>query len=145
VAKAKEANEAAELMFALFHEYKRGMQALAKDQGLTQQQLVTLWSLSPGQGLAMSALAEILMCDASNVTGIVDKLEARGLAKRTQAEDRRVKALTLTPEGEALRVEMRARMVQPPRWLLRLSRDDQRALRDILRRAVAANEAQAEG
>ena len=133
---AKEASEATELFIELFQDHKRTMMAVAKEHAFTMQQVVALWNLSPGQGLAMNALAEILMCDASNVTGIVDKLEARGLAKRGQAEDRRVKVLTLTAEGEALREAMHARMAAPPPWILGLSRDDQRALRDILRRGI---------
>ena len=40
----------------------------------------------------MSALAHALHCDNSNVTGIVDRLEAAGLVERRAAEhDRRVK------------------------------------------------------
>jgi DNA-binding MarR family transcriptional regulator len=140
----KEAVEATELMIALFHEHKRAVQALAKEHTLTPQQAATLWNLTPGQGLAMSALAELLMCDASNVTGIVDKLEARGLTQRGQAEDRRVKVLTLTAAGEALRADMRARLHEPPAYMLSLSRDDQRTLRDILRRAVDATPGDAE-
>src|SRR4051812_33730301 len=101
---AKEASEAAELMGSLYQEHKRAFQATAKEYGLTMQQMATLYYLAPEQGLPMSVLADHLMCDASNVTGIVDKLEARGLARRGQAEDRRVKVLTLTAEGEALRV-----------------------------------------
>jgi len=132
----KEASEVAELLMEVYQDHKRSFHACAKDYGFTVQQAATLWNLPPeGQGLAMSALAEILMCDASNVTGIVDKLEARGLIKRGQAEDRRVKVLTLTSEGEALRSEMRARMTAAPTWLIKLPRDDQRALRDILRSA----------
>ena len=133
---AKEASEATELFIELFQDHKRNMMAVAKEHALTMQQVVALWNLSPGQGLAMNALADILMCDASNVTGIVDKLEARGLAKRGQAEDRRVKVLTLTDEGCALREALHVRMVAPPAWILRLSREDQRALRDILRRGI---------
>ncbi|MDB4986002.1 MAG: MarR family transcriptional regulator [Myxococcaceae bacterium] len=136
----KEANEVAELLIEFYLDHKRRFHATAKDHGLTIQQAAALWNLPLGQGLAMSALADILMCDASNVTGIVDKLEARGLARRGQGEDRRVKVLTLTPEGEALRLEMHARMVAPPAWLLKLSRDDQRTLRDILRRALETDE-----
>jgi MarR family transcriptional regulator, organic hydroperoxide resistance regulator len=134
----KEAHDVAELLLTLFHEHKRVAMAVGREHNLTPQQAATLWNLAPGTGMAMSALAEILMCDASNVTGIVDKLEARGLAQRGQAEDRRVKVLTLTPAGETLRAELRSRLAEPPPWLLGLSRDDQRTLRDILRRAVDA-------
>lgn len=38
-----------------------------------------------GRPLPMRALAELLGCDASNVTGIVDRLEARGLVRREAA------------------------------------------------------------
>ena len=45
----------------------------------------------------MSELANALFCDNSNVTGIVDRLEERGLVRREAAEgDRRVKLLVLT-------------------------------------------------
>jgi DNA-binding MarR family transcriptional regulator len=134
----KEAGEATELLFELLQDHKRSFATVAKEYGLTLQQTATLWNLSPGQGVAMSALAEVLQCDASNVTGIVDKLEVRGLAQRGQAEDRRVKVLTLTAAGEELKLDMRKRMMQPRPWMLALSRDDQRMLRDILQRGVAA-------
>jgi DNA-binding MarR family transcriptional regulator len=85
----------------------------------------------------MSALAERLFCDASNVTGIVDRLEGRGLVKRGSAEgDRRVKALTLTAAGVELREQVMAVMSEPPDAIASLSVADQRALRDILARAV---------
>ena len=55
----------------------------------------------------MGSLADHLRCDASNVTGIADRLEGRGLVTRSPAPgDRRVKVLTLTPAGERLRAEL---------------------------------------
>jgi DNA-binding MarR family transcriptional regulator len=131
---SREAIEATELLSELFYERKRLVMALAKEHNLTPQQHSALWALAPGQRLAMSELADVLMCDASNVTGIVDKLEARGLAQREQGEDRRVKVLVLTAAGEKLREEMVARIHQVPRWISELSRDDQRTLRDLLKR-----------
>jgi len=132
----REAQEASELLFELLQAQKRRFHGFAKEQGLSPQQAATVWSLEPGIGMPMNALAELLMCDASNVTGIVDKLEARGLARRGQAEDRRVKVLTLTDKGAELRESMRETLLTPPDWLSALDRDDQRALRDILRRGV---------
>ncbi|HEY6879496.1 MAG TPA: MarR family transcriptional regulator [Polyangiales bacterium] len=136
---ANEAVEISELFATLFHEHKRRVMALAKEYGLTPQQSATLWLLAPGQRLAMSELAELLMCDASNVTGIVDKMEARGLVRREQGEDRRVKVLTLTPDGEALRGEFHSRLIEPAAWVLALSEEEQRTLCDLLRRAVASS------
>jgi DNA-binding MarR family transcriptional regulator len=132
----KEAVEISELMATLFHEHKRRVMTLAKDYGLTPQQTSTLWLLDQNPKLAMSELAEMLMCDASNVTGIVDKLEQRGLAQRVQGEDRRVKMLTLTEAGKKHNVEFHDRLFESPEWLLKLSKEEQRQLRDLLRRAV---------
>ena len=64
-------------------------------------QAMALTSLEPGEPIPMSALAGLLMCDNSNVTGIVDRLEALGLVERQPAErDRRVKAVALTEQGD---------------------------------------------
>src|SRR5205823_3780422 len=70
--------------------------------GLSPMQAHTLRFLE--HPVPMNELAETLWCDASNVTGIVDRLEARGLVERRPSpDDRRVKLLCLTDEGEALR------------------------------------------
>jgi len=51
----------------------------------------------------MGELAGQLHCDASNVTGLADRLEGRGLlARRPSPGDRRVKVLVLTAAGEQL-------------------------------------------
>jgi MarR family transcriptional regulator, organic hydroperoxide resistance regulator len=106
--------------------------------GLSFAQAHALRLLDPDEPMPMSALAERLFCDASNVTGIVDRLEARGLVRRQSAEgDRRVKALTITPAGMQLREKAMELMSQPPEAIAALSEADQRALRDILARAVA--------
>ena len=105
--------------------------------GLSFAQAHALRLLDPEEPMPMSALAERLFCDASNVTGIADRLEARGLVRRQSAEgDRRVKALTLTPDGVALRDRVLEVMSEPPAAIAALSAADQRTLRDILRRAV---------
>jgi DNA-binding MarR family transcriptional regulator len=55
----------------------------------------------------MGSLAEQLRCDASNVTGMADRLEARGLVARAPSPcDRRVKVLALTRAGQQLREEL---------------------------------------
>src|SRR5206468_8554548 len=106
--------------------------------GLSFAQAHALRLLDPEEPWPMSALAERLCCDASNVTGIADRLEARGLVRRQSSEgDRRVKALTITPAGTKLRKQVMELMSQPPDAIAALSEADQRALRDILARAAA--------
>jgi DNA-binding MarR family transcriptional regulator len=93
--------------------------------------------MEPGTAMPMHQLAAMLACDNSNVTGIVDRLEARGqVTRRPYAQDRRVKHVGLTPAGTELRERVRRRMVKAPESIGRLSVADQRLLRDVLRRAV---------
>jgi DNA-binding MarR family transcriptional regulator len=88
--------------------------------------------------LSMSDVADRLVCDPSYVTAIVDRLEARGLVERQPHErDRRVKLLAVTPEGRDLHKRFHELMSEPPAQLTALSAADQKALRDILRRALA--------
>jgi DNA-binding MarR family transcriptional regulator len=85
----------------------------------------------------MGRLAETLSCDASNVTGLVDRLEARGLVhRRPSSEDRRVKVLQLTPRGARIRAELLREMTRGSLPLARLSVDEQRALVRILESLV---------
>jgi MarR family transcriptional regulator, organic hydroperoxide resistance regulator len=85
----------------------------------------------------MRSLARSLRCDASNVTGIIDRLEHRGLVLRAALKtDRRVKMLVVTDQGMKVRKRMLERLSEAPEPIARLSDDDQRALCEILKRAV---------
>jgi DNA-binding MarR family transcriptional regulator len=132
------AREAQRLFFEIGMVQRGRVAARLGEVGLTFPQAHALRLLDPERPLPMSALAERLFCDASNVTGIADRLEARGLVERRASEgDRRVKALALTAAGAELRERVHELMAEPPDAIAALSADDQRALRDILRRAVA--------
>jgi MarR family transcriptional regulator, organic hydroperoxide resistance regulator len=131
--------EAWALMVRLFISNKPRMAAIAQEFELAPMQMQALMALHPGQELPMSTLAGVLACDASNVTGIVDRLEARGLIERREdPSDRRVKMLAVTPAGARFRARVGRRMATPPEPIAGLSRADQRTLRDVLRRALEA-------
>jgi DNA-binding MarR family transcriptional regulator len=115
------------------------MAAIAAEFELAPAQMFALNALEPGRPKPMSELAQALRCDNSNVTGIIDRLEARGLVERRPGErDRRVKMLDVTPEGAELRGQIRRRLSLPPEPLASLGEEDARVLRDILRRALEA-------
>jgi DNA-binding MarR family transcriptional regulator len=135
--KTTPAHEAQKFFFELGMAQRMKVGAQLAELGLSFAQAHALRLLDPEQPLPMSALAERLFCDASNVTGIADRLEARGLVRReTAAGDRRVKALTITPAGVRLRRQVMELMSEPPAAIAALPEADQRALRDILARAV---------
>jgi MarR family transcriptional regulator, organic hydroperoxide resistance regulator len=119
----------------LFLHGKPRLPAIAGELGLSPPQAITLRLL--GEPQPMGALAQGMHCDNSNMTGIVDRLEERGLVVRGVAEhDRRVKLIALTDEGRRVRDELDRRMAEPPEAIANLSASDQRTLRDILRRAL---------
>jgi MarR family transcriptional regulator, organic hydroperoxide resistance regulator len=129
-------SEAWSLMHWMMVTNKQRMVAMAQEFELAPQQMIALRILGGGPR-KMGDLANALFCDNSNVTGIVDRLEERGLVRREAAEgDRRVRLLVLTDKGERIRVEITKRMAEPPAPIASLSETDQKALRDILRRAV---------
>ena len=104
---------------------------------LSPVQCHVLHLLEPDQPVPMGSLAETLGCDASNVTGLVDRLEARGLLRRQPStEDRRVKVLRLTQTGARLRAQLLRRVTTESCRLSALSSADRRALVRILERLV---------
>ena len=108
--------------------------AIARRLGLSPASFGALRALDRPR--AMSEIADLLHCDNSNVTGIVDGLEQRGLAIRTSSEeDRRVKLIALTAEGRRVRARLVRSLEKPPPWLEGLSAEDQRTLCDLLSRA----------
>ena len=125
------------LMMELVRSQHRHFAAIAAEFDLTAQQAFALKLLLADKPKAMSDLAMSMHCDASNVTGIVDRLEARGLVERGNAVgDRRVKTLVVTELGERIYKQLSARVRKPPPAIAALSEADQKLLRDVLRRAL---------
>lgn len=82
--------------------FKGAMADMAEANGLTSIQLYALHAIMQGSR-TMGKVAHTLHCDASNVTGIVDRLVALNLLVRSESpQDRRVKTLELTAKGEQL-------------------------------------------
>ena len=109
---------------------------LCRELDLVPPQLLVLKALDEPR--PMREVASTMACDSSNLTGITDRLEERGLVQRTaDPDDRRVKRLVLTEEGERLRAEVIARMHQPPPGVVdALSDAELQDLQRLLRKAV---------
>jgi DNA-binding MarR family transcriptional regulator len=131
--------EAWALLRQLLFGERRRFALTAAEFELHPAQAGALMHLDDAVGLPMHEMASRLACDNSNVTGLVDRLQARGLVMRQPSEqDRRVKHIALTPAGVALRDQLRLRLTHVPEGLARLPAADQMQLRDLLRRALAA-------
>jgi DNA-binding MarR family transcriptional regulator len=129
--------DAWQLLVQLFFTQRANLPPLAAELELSPAQCHVLHLIEPGRPIPMGQLAETLACHASNVTGLVDRLESRGLVRRRpSAADRRVKVLELTPTGSRLRTMLLDRMTAPPATLERLTVREQQALVRILRRLL---------
>jgi DNA-binding MarR family transcriptional regulator len=123
--------ETIELVFELVHQLGANMAAVSAEHGLTPV-LISLREPAP-----MRDLAAALECDKSNVTGIVDGLERRGLVSRQASPtDRRVKQLVFTSAGRELRDTVLVRLYGEPPAISNLTADEEAELRRLLRRAV---------
>lgn len=79
---------------------KHGFIGLAEKYDLTMIQLYTLMLMEEHRPIPMNEISCKLSCDASYVTGIVDKLLSVGYVVRNEKpEDRRVKMIELTEKG----------------------------------------------
>jgi MarR family transcriptional regulator, organic hydroperoxide resistance regulator len=111
--------------------------AVVAQLDLAPTQARALHELECDPPISMRELAERLKSDPSNITGLIDRLEARGLVeRRPDPRDRRIKGLALTAAGARLRERLFASLYTPPRGVARLSEPDQRSLRDVLQRVL---------
>src|SRR5258708_36716021 len=126
-----------ELLMRFFFAQREHLPASGAAFVLSPVQCHVLHLIEPRRPLPMSRLAETLSCDASNVTGLVDRLESRGLVQRqASARDRRVKVLQLTPTGTRLRAQVLRRMAEGSLPLSKLSIAQQRTLVTLLEALV---------
>src|SRR4051794_39912665 len=109
------AAEAWSLLVELWQGQRPRWPEAAAAVGLRPGQAQLLRLLSQDEPVPMRRLACAMRCDPSNVTGLADRLAERGLVeRRADPSDRRVKALALTLEGERVRDELMARLMEPP-------------------------------
>jgi DNA-binding MarR family transcriptional regulator len=72
-------------------------------QGVSMTHLHVMWRLEESGELTMSRLADYLDVSLSNATGLIDRMEERGLVERTRvSDDRRVVLVRLTTAGRAI-------------------------------------------
>jgi DNA-binding MarR family transcriptional regulator len=106
---------------------------VAADQGLSAAQAKVLMQLPPEGSVTMGSLADQLRYDASNLTGVIDRLEERGAVRRQpQPQDRRVKGVMLTDQGARLRLAFWNRLTGRSGPLGHLDRQQLDHLRTLL-------------
>ncbi|WP_406381218.1 MarR family winged helix-turn-helix transcriptional regulator [Streptomyces sp. NBC_01618] len=128
--------EVVELIGTVVARYHEEYDEAAAAYSLTgaQARVLGLLALDP---IPMRKIAQKLKCEPSNVTGIVDRLETRGLVeRRPDPADRRVKLAAPTEKGARTAQELRDSLTFAREPLAELSHEDRATLRDLLRRML---------
>jgi DNA-binding MarR family transcriptional regulator len=90
------------VLLTLLQHSRVSFERLAERYSLTFPQLMLLYQLYKANSL-MGTVAKKMHCDASNITGIVDRLESQGYIERVALpKDRRAKELHITEQGTEL-------------------------------------------
>jgi DNA-binding MarR family transcriptional regulator len=130
------------LLQVAFERVQAHFAAAVAELDLAPMQAKALHELNIEPPISMRVLAERLKSDPSNVTGLIDRLEVRGLVeRRPDPNDRRIKGLALTSAGARMRDRLFARLYSAPRSVAELSESDQRTLRDVLQRILSVSSA----
>nr|BCD33677.1 putative MarR-family transcriptional regulator [Streptomyces violaceusniger] len=128
--------EVVELIGTVVARYHEEYEEAAAKHALTGAQARLLGLLSRGP-TPMRRIAQQLKCEPSNVTGIVDRLESRGLVeRRLDPADRRVKLAAATEAGQETAERLRGSLDFAREPLAGLSADERTVLRDLLRRML---------
>jgi DNA-binding MarR family transcriptional regulator len=94
--------------------------------GISMTHLHILWVLEHHGELTMSRLAEMLDVSFSNATGLIDRMEERGLVERIRVpDDRRVVIVRASEQGARIRDEIEALKQDRMRSILGRLRPDQ--------------------
>ncbi|MGW5660827.1 MarR family winged helix-turn-helix transcriptional regulator [Streptomyces sp. NPDC003758] len=134
--------EVVELIGEVVARFYEDYETAAGEHALTgaQARLLSLLSLEP---LPMRKLAQKLKCEPSNVTGIVDRLESRGLVeRRPDPADRRVKLAAATDDGRRVARSLRESLRFAREPLAALTEDERHVMRGLLQRMLTSGTTQ---
>ena len=109
--------------------------------GITPVQCAAMITVSDNRGMDQRTLARTIGFDTSTIAGVIDRLEARGLVRRSMsALDARVRLIMLTEKGRALLDSSMPAVVRAQhRMLSPLSRAERAEFMRMLCKLVGAN------
>ncbi len=123
-----------EAISATYRTLRRESEALLSNEDMTRPQLQALMCLAQKGPILMKEISEKMFVTRANVTGIIDRLESKGLVRRTaHHRDRRATMIELTPKGVALQERVSSKYMTFMQDSLKvLTEDEQKSLRDAL-------------
>ncbi|HVN46276.1 MAG TPA: MarR family transcriptional regulator [Steroidobacteraceae bacterium] len=127
-----------EMLAALDQELAHDKRLAPLEMSAAQWIIVANLAAGPGEPKSAADLCKVISYDAGAMTRMLDRLEAKGLIRRTRsAEDRRLLKLELTEEGRAAYPRMREiAMTVANRFLRGFTKTEARQLEAFLNRML---------
>ena len=127
-----------EMLAALDRELAQDKRLAPLEMSAAQYIIVANLAAGPGEPKSAADLCKVISYDAGAMTRMLDRLEAKGLIRRTRSsQDRRLLNLELTEEGRAAFPRMREiSMSNANRFLRGFSKAEARQLEGFLNRML---------
>ncbi len=131
-----------EMLSALDRELAQDKRLAQLEMSAAQWIIVANLASGPGEPKSAADLCKVISYDAGAMTRMLDRLEAKGLIRRTRsAQDRRLLKLELTEEGRAAYPRMREiAMGIANRFLRGFTKSEARQLESFLNRMLENGE-----
>lgn len=124
-------------LYDFVYAYDTAFEHAAQKTGLSGAQACLLVQLGRGSR-SMGQLATELVCDASNISQLVARLEARGLVVREpDPTDRRTRRVSITAEGRRTSRAVERQFGLPAERIGRLTDDERRQLSTLMGKVLA--------
>jgi DNA-binding MarR family transcriptional regulator len=127
-----------EMLAALDRELAQDKRLAPLEMSAAQYIIVANLAAGPGEPKSAADLCKVISYDAGAMTRMLDRLEAKGLIRRTRSsQDRRLMNLELTEEGRAAYPRMREiSMANANRFLRGFTKAEARQLESLLNRML---------
>ena len=127
-----------EMLAALDRELSQDKRLAPLEMSAAQYIIVANLAAGPGEPKSAADLCKVISYDAGAMTRMLDRLEAKGLIRRTRSsQDRRLMNLELTEEGRAAYPRMREiSMANANRFLRGFTKAEARQLEGLLNRML---------
>jgi len=127
-----------EMLAALDRELAQDKRLAPLEMSAAQYIIVANLAAGPGEPKSAADLCKVISYDAGAMTRMLDRLEAKGLIRRTRSsQDRRLMNLELTEEGRAAYPRMREiSMANANRFLRGFTKAEARQLEAFLNRIL---------
>ena len=131
---SQDSKDVIEAVSATYRILRRESEDVLSNEDITRPQLQAMMCLAQRGPILMRELSEKMFVTRANVTGIIDRLEFKGLVRRTaHQQDRRATMIELTPEGVALQKRVSSKYETFMQDSLKaLTEDERESLRDNL-------------